>query len=45
MKRILKILVIALAVGALAQTVAMGKAKTGGTSDASTSKGSDGPGI
>ena len=45
MKRIFKILIIALAIGALAQTVAIGKAKTGDTSDASTAKGSDGPGI
>lgn len=45
MKRILKFLVIALAIGALVQTVAMGKAKTGDTTDASTAKGSDGPGI
>jgi hypothetical protein len=45
MKRIFKILVITLAIGALAQTVVLAKSKTGDTSDASTAKGSDGPGI
>lgn len=43
MKRIFKILVVVLAIGALAQTVALAKGKTGDTSDAT--RGSDGPGI
>ena len=45
MKRIFKILVVALALGALAQTVALAKVKTGETTNAPISKGSDGPGI
>jgi hypothetical protein len=43
MKRIFKILVITLAIGALAQTIALAKVKDGESSD--SSKGSDGPGI
>lgn len=43
MKRIFKILVVFLAVGALAQTVALAKVKTGDSSD--STRGSDGPGI
>ena len=42
MKRFLKIFVVLLALGALAQTVALAKVKTGETSD--SSKGT-GPGI
>ena len=45
MKRIFKILVVLLAVGALAQTVAFAKPKSGETQDAPPTKGSDGPGI
>ena len=46
MKRIFKILVVLLAIGALAQTVALAKVKSGETTYAPpTTKGSDGPGI
>ncbi|MBC7538252.1 MAG: hypothetical protein H7281_05490 [Bacteriovorax sp.] len=45
MKRIFKILVVVLALGALVQTIALAKVKTGESSDSSTSKGTDGPGI
>ena len=45
MKGIFKILVVTLALGALAQTVALAKVKIGETSDATISKGSHGPGI
>jgi hypothetical protein len=46
MKRIFKFLVVLLAVGALAQTVALAKAKSAGDIEGKTPiKGSDGPGI
>lgn len=46
MKGILKIVVVLLAIGALAQTVALAKVKSNETKDAPpTTKGSDGPGI
>lgn len=46
MKRFFKILAIVLAIGALAQTVALAKAKSGNASDSSSkSQGSDGPGV
>lgn len=46
MKRIFKIVVVLMAIGALAQTIALAKVKTGNTSDAPpTTHGSDGPGI
>lgn len=43
MKRIFKILVVVLALGALVQTIALAKVKSGDSSDAT--RGSDGPGI